>query len=157
MIGRTVTAQKQNKYTMVVVRVVDDQGNEITDYDLFLLAGNDYRLDKLPKGFFVDRQKNKTNGCQLTYYLNETIMSLIPDDKIGFRVVARPTEGFSYYTPGGFRSGNISAAALLKGNETLLLDIELKRHVDVNTFRLGPLGDGRIDIEREEPQGDDAP
>ena len=155
MLARTVKAQSRNKYAMIVVRVADDQGNEISDYDLLLLAGKEYRPDKLPKGFFVDRQKNRINSCHLTYYLNSTKMRTILDDKIGFRVVARPTEGFIYYSPGEFRSEEIAATDLLKENETLLLDIVLKRHVDVNTFRADPLGEGRVDFKNEKPVGDD--
>lgn len=155
MIKRTDRTQFKHKFTMVVVRVVDDQGNEISDYDLYLLGGKDYDLNKLPKGFFVDRQKNKINNCHLTYYLDSTIMNNISDGKIGFRVVARPTAGFSYYTPGEFRSGELEFTDLMKENETLLLDIELKRHVDVNTFIIDPLENGRINFEKEKPKGDD--
>jgi hypothetical protein len=152
MLSRSERAQYQNQYTMVVVRVADDQGNEISDYDFFLLAGKEYSPDKLPKGFFVDRQKNRRNGCQLTFYLNSTKMSQILDGKIGIRIVARPGEGFTYYTPGEFRSGDIKAAALLRGNETLLLDIELKRHVAGNTFIIEPLNSGKKDFSREKPK-----
>ncbi|MCF6268861.1 MAG: hypothetical protein L3J41_04050 [Melioribacteraceae bacterium] len=152
---RMAKVQYQSKYTMIVVRVSDNQGNEITDYDLFFLAGNEYRMDKLPKGFFVDRQKNRINSCHLTYYLNDTKMNNIVDGKIGFRVVARPSEGFAYYSPGEFRSESISVTDLLIGNETLLLDIELKRNVDVHTFVADPLAKGRADFKKEKPKGVD--
>ena len=151
MIDRTEKIYSPNKYVMIVVRVTDDQGNEISDYDLLLLAGNEYRPDKLPKGFFVDRQKNRTNSCHLTYYLNNTKMSSIPDGKIGFRVIARPTEGFVYYSPGEFRSEAISVTDLLKENETIYLDIELKRHVDKHTFVIETLTDKDIDFKDAPP------
>lgn len=140
---------------MIVIRVADDQGNEISDYDLFFLAGKEYRMDKLPKGFFVDRQKNKINSCHLTYYLDDSKMTKITDGKIGFRVVARPTESFAYYSPGEFRSENIATTDLLIGNETLMLDIELRRHVDVNTFIVAPLKDGKGSFKKEKPIGKD--
>ena len=155
MAGRTQKTQSKQQFSMVVVRVSDDQGNLISDYDLYILAGDKYHPGDLPKGFFVDRQKNKVNNCQLTYYLNHTKMSQIKDGKIGFRVVARPKEGFAYYSPGEFHSDKLSVTDLLKPNETLLLDIVLKRHVDVNTFRLKPCDDPDKDFKHEKPAHQD--
>lgn len=155
MLVRTTKAQYRNKYTMLVVRVKNDQGNDVSDFDLYILAGKEYSRDKLPKGFFVDRQKNKINPSYLTYYLNWTKMRTIIDGKIGFRVVARPKEGFAYYSPAEFRSEEMVFTDLLKENESLLLDIELKRHVDINTFRVDPLKHGRINFKKEKPSGDD--
>ena len=155
MAARTEKVQRYNKYIMVVVRVSDDQGNEISDYDLFILAGNEYLPGKLPKGFFVDRQKNRVNSCHLTYYLNYSKLSNVLDGKIGVRVIARPTEGFVYYSPAEFRSNDIMVSDLFKPNETLYLDIELKRHVDVNTFRLDPLPNKRVSFKKDKPKGND--
>jgi len=149
---RTGETQSGNKYAMVVVRVIDDQGNQVKDYDLYLLAGNQYNPGILPKGFFVDKQKNRINNNHLTYYLNATRMLKIKDGKLGFRVIARPSEGFSYYTPGEFHSDDIPLENLIKENETLLLDIVLKRHVDINTFRLSPATDPREDFKDDEPE-----
>ena len=152
---RSVAVQKQNKYSMVMVRVMDDQGNDITDYDLLLLAGEEYHPNLLPKGFFVDRQKNKHNNCQLTYYLDNTVMQDIRDGKLGFRVIPRPSEGFSYYTPAEFRSDDIGVSDLLWDNETLLLDVVLKRHVDVNTFKLDPVGINEGSFKKTKAKGTD--
>jgi hypothetical protein len=139
MAERTAKTQTGHTYTMVVIRVVDNEGNEIHDYDLLFLAGNSYHPGKLPKGFCVDRQKNSINNCQLTFYLDDTVMSEIEDNKIGFRVIPRPSEGFAHYSPAEFRSEDITASALLKGNETLLLEIELQRQVDASTLIVKPL------------------
>ena len=78
-------------------------------------------------------------------------MLKIKDGKLGFRIIARPSEGFSYYTPGEFHSDDIPLENLIKDNETLLLDIVLKRHVDINTFRLSPATDPREDFKDDEP------
>ena len=155
MVKRTKDAQKRHKYSMLVVQVSDDQGHVISDFDLYLLAGKDYDLNKLPKGFFMDRQKNKVNQSHLTYYFDHSVMSQIKDGKLGLRVVARPSEGFTYYSPGEFRSGKLKATDLLLENGTLLLDIELKRHVDVNTFRLDPATEERRSFKKEKPEGVD--
>lgn len=153
MEARTRLAQAAKKYAMVVVRVTDDQGNEVKDYDLYLLAGDQYKPGLLPRGFFVDRQKNRVNNNQLTFYLNATKMLKIKDGKLGFRVIARPSEGFSYYTPGEFHSNDIPLDDLIRVNETLLLDVELKRLVDVNTFRLSSATGPREEFDKIKPEG----
>ena len=43
---------------MFVFNVQDNYGNEIHDYDMILLAGENYEPSKLHKGFFLDRQMN---------------------------------------------------------------------------------------------------
>jgi len=130
-------------YCMLVIRVIDDQGNQIgqDDYDLYLLAGNKYKRDQLPTGFFMDRQMNAKNGS-LIYYLNAEKMSEIKDGKFGLRIEARPTSGFSYYCAAEFRSDGIAAQNILAANETTYLDITLHRFVDKNVFRFDPANKG---------------
>lgn len=150
---RSNAVQKDDKYTMLVFRITDDQGNLIRDYDLYLLAGDEYHPGKLPKGFFVDRQKNSINQSTLVYYLNDSKMQKIQDGKFGVRIVARPIQGFSYYAPAEFRSEHIPASDLLIGNETLIVDIKLKRKVDSETFVLDPLSAGRKNFKKVDPNG----
>ena len=150
----TLVQEKSPKYSMLVFRVIDDQGNEIKDFDLYFLAGNDYRPDKLPKGFHVDTQKNKVNNCHLIYYVSHSKMANIKDGKIGFRVVARPENGFCFYRRSEFHSNGVLFDDLLKPNETVMVEITLRRAIDKNTFTLS-----RMDAEREEfrdqrPSGD---
>lgn len=140
MTQRTQEQQKNgHQYAMVVFRVADDRGNIIKDYDIYLLATGEYKPEKLPEGFFVDRQKNHLNGAHLTYYLNCTKMHKIADGKFGFRIVARPDKGFSHYSAAEFHSGGISIKDLLIPNQTLMVDIELKRRVDEMTFSMDDL------------------
>lgn len=90
-------------------------------------------------------------------------MMSIKDGVIGFRIIARPSEGFSYYTPAEFRSDGIPLGDLLKPNQTLYVDIELKRHVDQNVFRLlkrddiKPIGKEKSDFSGIEPAGKKVP
>jgi hypothetical protein len=49
-----------SRYAMVVFRMVDDRGNALSDYDLFITGGPRYSPDDLPPGFYVDRQRNTT-------------------------------------------------------------------------------------------------
>jgi len=156
--NRTVSAQgTKDKYTMIVFQVTDDRGNKITDYDMYLLAGKDYKPEKLPKGFFVDRQKNKVNRNQLTYYLNATKMQSVKDGKFGIRIVARPGSGFAYYAPAEFRSDGLKAADLLRENESLLVDIVLSRQVDQNTFKLRQFDPNDVNFKDEKPSGETVP
>ncbi len=145
----------RNRYTMFVFYIHDDRDSAVNDYDLFLLGGKEYEEDSLPKGFFVDRQRNKIDQNCLTYNLNSTKMMAIKDDCLGFRVVARPSEGFSYYTKGEFRSENISVKGILKDNQTTFVEIELKRHVDINVFRLEKLEDRSGKFDEIPPQKKD--
>ncbi|MCB2197953.1 alpha/beta hydrolase [bacterium] len=148
-------SEDHHKYAMVVFRVSDDQGNLIHDYDLYLLAGQNYDIDKLAKGFFMDRQKNRINNCSLTYYLDCTVLHAMEEGKLGFRVVARPDQGFIHYSAGEFHSGDLPLSELLRENETLMVDIELKRHVDTNTFRIVSLEEKRKSFKPTKPSGDD--
>jgi len=142
-------------YCMLVIRVRDNAGNQIgqDDYDLFLLAGNKYKRDQLPTGFFMDRQMNAKNGC-LIYYLNAEKMSEIKDGKFGLRVEARPTSGFSYYCAAEFRSDGIAAQNILAANETTYLDITLHRFVDKNVFRFDSATEGSNNFKGTNPSGE---
>lgn len=153
------TAQQQageDTYAMLVFSVRDDAGNQIgkDDYDLFLLAGNRYRPDDLPKGFFKDKQMNDTSG-RLVYYVNASRMRDIKDGKLGIRVVARPTDGFSYYRAGEFRGDGIAVHDMVVPNQTTYIDIELHRFLDTNIFRFGSATEGPINFKSTRPSGDE--
>ncbi|MEK7296999.1 MAG: hypothetical protein AAB069_03770, partial [Planctomycetota bacterium] len=153
----------KDKYSMVFFRLHDDRGNTINDFDILLLGSKDYDPDKLESGFFVDRQRNRVSANHLTYYVDHNKMMCIKDGVIGFRIIARPSEGFSYYKPAEFRSDGIPLDDLLKPNQTLYVDIELKRHVDQNVFRLlkrddiKPIGKEKSDFSGIKPAGTEAP
>jgi len=149
MDNRTNRLQKGNKSVrgvMLVFSIFDDRNNAVTDFDMYLLATNKYSPEKLPKGFFIDRQKNKLNRNQLTYYLNNDKLTKIKDGKIGILLVARPDEGVSYYSPAVFQSHELSVTDIIKPNQTLLIDIVLTRHVDKQIFRFDELESGRRDF-----------
>ncbi len=128
--------ETKDQYSMVFFQLHDDRGNIINDYDILLLGSKKYSPDELPRGFFVDRQRNRVNGNRLTYYVDCLKMLNIKDGCFGFRIVARPSEGFSHYRKAEFRSDVIGLGKLLIPNQILYVDIELKRYVDKNVFRL---------------------
>lgn len=113
----------------------------------------DYDPDKLPKGFFVDKQRNKHSPQTITFYLDFDAMMAIRKDKFGFRILARPNAGFAYYRPVEFRSDVEKVDTFVDENTTLYLDVVLKRHVDRQTVRFDPATVGAQDFEKTQPDG----
>ena len=146
-----------SRCVMFIFRIRDDAGDSISDYDLLLL-GREYDPDKLPKGFFIDVQKNPRSNA-LTYYLNYDVLSQSPE--LGIRVTARPEfskpgktpERFSGYTPCEFRFSGGQVSRSIKPNETVYVDIVLKRCVDREAFRFDPLSDGKRSFKKVKPSG----
>jgi hypothetical protein len=92
-------------------------------------------------GFFCDRQRNQCDPGNLTYFLNYDRMNVglsnvALDRKIGFRVVARPESGLAYYSVAELRSDVATVQQLLRQNETVMLEITVRRAVDLAVFRL---------------------
>jgi hypothetical protein len=140
--------------TMVVVRLRDDQGQAIDDFE-FTLTGPGGNPDKLPEGFFIDRQRNSREHNILTYYLNHHRMMgsgrvryrekgswknvrqpIAPIPRLGMRVVAKPTEGYVHYTPAQLGSSAQHLEPFLGQDETTLLEIVLQRVVREGVFVL---------------------
>jgi hypothetical protein len=145
---------RNDRCLQVIVRLRDHQGHELADYDLYLTAGPRYSEQELPAGFFVDRQRNRRHPARLTYYLNWDVLESGLNEarlqgRFGFRIQARPAETSTavvYFRTLDFRSDLLALKRALRPNETLMLDIELNRQVDVAVFRLGQgVATGAID------------
>jgi hypothetical protein len=140
----TLTGSKQyltERYSMLTVKLRDDRGQPLTDYDMILTAGPNYSPDELPEGFFVDRQRNQLDPGRLTYFLNHGRMAQglnheALEGKIGFKVVARPDLGLARYTVASLTSDVATVSQLLQPNETVMVEITLRRTVDFAVFRL---------------------
>ncbi len=151
MIKRSNIAQKNKQhYVMFVFNVRDNYGNSIHDYDMFLLAGEQYHPSQLPKGFFVDRQKNNMSGT-LVYYLNYDKLKDIKDGKLGIRITARPDEGFAHYEPAEFHSNGAELKKFFESNETVMVDVVLERRIAENTFVLDRLEDAEENFKNRKP------
>jgi hypothetical protein len=128
-----------SRYAQVIFTVHDDRGRPVEDFDLLLTAGPDYSPDELPRGFCVDRQRNRRSPHTLTYYLDADRMAELEGapycGKIGIRVQARPDSGLAYYEAAEYRSEAGEAARLLRPNQTLWVDITLRRRVDAQVLR----------------------
>ncbi len=133
-----------SRYSMVIFKFVDDRGNSLSEYDLYLTAGPNYSEHELPEDFFVDRQRNQRNSGKLTYYLDFDVMEEglkkpKMEGKLGFRVKARPEESetaLAYYGELDFRSSVATIDKMLKPNETVMIEITLQRRVDKAVFRM---------------------
>jgi len=136
------------RYAMLIFHIHDDQGNHFShdDYDILLLGGSDYQPYELPKGFFIDRQMNRTTS-NLVYYIDADRMHEIKDGQFGIRVVAQPDSGFAYYCMAEFRSDGVSLAQVLVVNQTTYVDITVKRCVDRNVFRFARGDESRGDFD----------
>lgn len=119
------------RYSMLSLRVVDDHGNSITDCDVTFTAGESASPDLLPRGFFQDRQRNQKHSGRLTYYLDHNKLSQVP---IGIEVVARPDRGLVYYEKAFIHPQSLGA--ILRRNETMMVELVLLRKVDRNCFTL---------------------
>lgn len=132
---------KTSVYSMLVFRVCDDRKNVLLDYDVTFTAGPDYNPNHLPPGFFVDRQRNLCNPGKLTYYVDFDVMKewfQAPqlEDKMGFKIAARPSEGFAYYQAAEYQGTFSALKNYLEPNRTVMIDVILQRHVREGVFRL---------------------
>jgi hypothetical protein len=150
-----------DRYCMLVIRLVDDRGNNLSDYDVLFTAGPDYDPNHLPPGFFVDRQRNQNNPGKLTYYIDYDVMSdwmSKPElaGKFGVRITARPGEGgFAYYTLAEHKGTFAALKRYFEPNQTLMVEVEPRRHVVEGVFRLTQ----NLDPEdfKKQPKGADIP
>jgi len=129
-----------NRYCMLVIQLSDDRGNYLTDYDVLFTAGPNYDPNHLPPGFFVDRQRNLLNG-KLTYFIDYDVMNdwlSKPqlEGKFGVRITARPGGGFAYYTVAEHRGTFNALKRYFESNQTLMVDVQLQRHVVEGVFQL---------------------
>ena len=160
-----------DRCAMVVFRVSDDYGHALQDFDLLLTAGEDNDPNKLPKGFFKDRQRNRVSGNCITYYFNYDIMAGAPEVRagdelvraatpgataLGLRVIPRPEDGFVRYLPCEIRASGEMLHEVLRPNETTYVDIRLRRIVSKEVFRLARLeGDSTSGSFRRVRPGDE--
>lgn len=133
-----------NRYSMIIFRLIDDRGNHLDDYDLYLTAGPKYSEYALPEGFFSDRQQNQKDRGKLTYFLDYDIMEAgINTPKmqgnLGFRIKAHPEasgQALVYYRLLDFHSSLADINKILHPNETVMVEIMLQRRVDRAVTRI---------------------
>lgn len=99
----------------------------------FLLGGEDKSPNKLTKGFFVDRQRNAAHPNHLVDYIDYDVVT--KNRLTGIRLIARPSEGFTFYHAVEYHSERFNINDLLRPNETFYVQIQLRRCIDKNVFR----------------------
>ena len=159
-----------DRFTMIIFRLTDTEGFPVTDFDLLLTAGEDNDPNHLPKGFFADRQQNKSSRNVITYYLNYDV--LVGDDpvmstdgkkelkgkregidKLGVIIKPRPDSGFVKYIECKYQASKILFKTVLQPNSTTMIDIVLQRVVDKEVFRMEGLN-GPKDFKKKNPSND---
>ncbi len=140
-----------DRYSMIIFRVKDSEGYDLTSFDLLLTAGENSDPDALPTGFFADRQCNRLNQSSITYFLNYDIMNgvtAVTDakgevirpaidgmEKFGLIIRPRPEEGFIRYIPCKINATKELFDTALKPNSTTLIEIVMQRVVSTEVFR----------------------
>ncbi len=136
--------------SMLVFRLRDDQGQPIRDFDVILTgAGDD--PNRLPPGFFIDRQRNHLDPGCIVYYVNaarllgapavhsggRVLRPALPSaGSLGLRIIPFPQEGFVLYQPALLKSEPRHLADFIKPNQTTVIDIVLRRVVREGVYRL---------------------
>lgn len=153
--------------SMVIFRVRDTEGRPVCDFDLMLTAGKDNNPDRMPPGFFIDRQKNNRSRNVLTYYFNHARMqgsaainqnnkemraALPACEGLGLRIVPYPLNGFVHYVPAVLHVSQTHLQSLLQPHSTTLVDVVLQRVVREGVFRLSQRMD-KEDFTKAEPGG----
>lgn len=136
--------------SQIIFRVRDHEGYAVKDFELLLTANGD-SPDRLPPGFFVDRQQNHRDPATITYYLNAARMlgdgavvdgervlraALPAAEGLGLCIQPYPTDGFVHYLAGRLPVSAELLRRLVMPHRTTLVDIELHRVVREGTFRL---------------------
>ncbi|MEM6819108.1 MAG: phospholipase [Pseudomonadota bacterium] len=140
-----------DRYSMVIFRITDDQDYPVNDFDLLITAGTEGDPNRLPSGFLVDRQQNRRSRNTVTLYFNYDVMIGTPEIRhdgrvirdasdgagcLGFRIDARPTDGFVHYLPCEAKADAEKLKQVLQPNQTTLIDIQLSRVVHKPVFEI---------------------
>jgi len=147
-----------SRYCMLVFMLHDQYGKVLDkdDFDLVLLAGPKFNANQFPAGFFKDRQIN-AHSNHLVFYLDYEKMLGIQEQIVGFRITARPENGFCYFNAVEFRQPNIKVDSWLAANTTTYIDVELIRQVDKNVFRFSSAAQKRESFKSTKPAGESIP
>jgi hypothetical protein len=128
----------------IIVRLRDNAGHIPESYDL-KFTGHGNGPDNLPTGMLIDRQRNKADAGTLSWYLNAdvalgtprvadrrgvTIRRALPGLRaLGLQLIPRPRENFVGHLGARLSARGEHLAQILRRDQTVLLDIELKRVV----------------------------
>ncbi len=157
-----------DRFSQLVIKVVDSEGYPVNDFDLLLTAGSESNPQRLPKGFFQDKQRNQKAKNTITFYLNYDIMvgteAILDADKqvirpaspgaqcLGIKVIPRPDKGFVHYLPCEISATSELLEGVLKPNSTTLIELVLQRVVYQNVMQLDK-GTAARSFKKVKPEG----
>lgn len=136
--------------SMLIVKIIDDEGRDIGDCDI-VFTGPDNNPDKLPHGFFADRQRNTFSRGTVTFFFNHTVMAGGPEVKYGDKILRSKKDGvkqlgliidphnnsgFGHYKKGRVNASKQELDKILRPNQTTLMEVVMKRVVHEGTFRI---------------------
>ena len=135
----------RDKFSMIILRVMDDHGKPVMDFD-FSLFGPDENPN-LPSDFVIDRQKNKRFANILSLYLNTANITGTPSisdirpalkriPSLGFKFIPHQLDGFVHYGISTFEIPVEELNKYIKPNQTLIVDLVVKRIIHKTTMRL---------------------
>lgn len=157
-----------DRTSLVIFRLRDDAGHPLQDFDLELTGANN-DPDLLPEGFFKDRQRNQRAKHVLTYFFNHDLMTdgaEVRDprdpsellrkrragvDRLGLRITPRPASGFVHYRSCAVAADPKTLKAVIRPNETALVDVVLRRVVHREVFETDPGDARRTDFRKVKP------
>ncbi|NOQ29816.1 MAG: hypothetical protein GQ570_01710 [Helicobacteraceae bacterium] len=134
---KSMITKSVGEFVMFIFNIKDNYGNKVEDYDMLLLAGDEYLPSQLPKNFYVDKQKNNKSK-NLVYYLNCKKLRKVKNKKLGIKIVPRPDKGFVHYKSAEFKCNSLDD--FLVGNQSVMIEVVLQRVIDRNTFVLDEVG-----------------
>lgn len=141
-----------DRCSMIVFRMRDDSGAPLDDFDL-LLTGDGNDPDGLPRGFFVDRQRNQRHHSTITYYVNYDMLTgstpvvhpatgaelrgaSVGLERFGIRVLPQPQDGVVSFLPAQLSATVRNLRGFLEPDQTSLVDVVVRRVVREGTFGL---------------------
>jgi hypothetical protein len=136
---------------IIIARIRDDGGHVPERMD-FKFTGPGNNPDGLPSGMIVDRQRNRRSAGTLTFYLNadaalgagevsnrrgSVVRRRLPGlSASGIALFPRPRDAYVGHAIAQLGATLRNLENLVKRDQTVLLDIELKRIVRSGTFAL---------------------
>lgn len=139
-------------HSMVIMRVLDDAGERVPEFDLVLTAGADDNPNHLPQGFLADRQRNRRHSGTLTLFFNHAVMhgaAAVIDEVGKERRPALPGAGslglqlrpvamgpFVQHLPAQLKAAVDRLELLLRPHETTMVDVVMRRVVRRGAFEL---------------------
>jgi hypothetical protein len=156
MVEADITILLPDKYfindpkSMLIVKVVDEDGKDIGDCDIVFTGPQD-DPNLLPHGFLADRQRNSLSKNMVTFFFNYTAMTGGPAIKYGDKVLRgvktgvgqmglivdpHNNSGFAHYVRGVIHASEDKVETILKPYQTTLMEIVMKRVIREGTFRL---------------------